>query len=343
MEISTKIPENKQKIVISGNNNLLAKSYLTPLLHSNGAFWLCVNNNYEIKKLYDLINWWYLETKTNLPSIITWPSETELTAKQYYLLIKSNKVIIITTPNNLLEKVITIEEFNNQTLTLSVGNKINHIEVKKHLVNLEYEANKQADDIGLFSQRGHIIDIWSPQNPYPLRIELDNDKIENIYSIDLLSKKKLKLHKEINILPVKLNTSFKTSLLSLINERHNILIDQSSLLDISQILETNFKHIFEIKPIQEKGSIITLNNSNYFYNNYLGLKEYISKFKPHIITQDKNRVNNLLHEFKINTTVSEFKLFTIPGIEDINNNKHFLTDANIFKSETTHTNTKNNI
>jgi len=52
-----------------------------------------------------------------------------------------------------------------------------------------------------FSIRGGIIDIWSPQDEHPLRIELFGEKIESLRRFDLLTQRSIKKIKEAEIIP----------------------------------------------------------------------------------------------------------------------------------------------
>ena len=348
VETSIRLPQNSQKIAtaksgappkavaISGSNNTFAKVYLTPLLQSSGVFWLCVDNDYELKKTYDLLCWWYKQTNIK-PTIIVWPDNAAITSWQLFQLTNS-KPIIITTPNNLLIKTISLQDFNSKTISINLNDKINLAQLKEKLINNGYEVNTQADEVGLVAYRGYILDIWSPQYQFSIRLELDNDKVEKIYSINSLTKKKQEVLDAIDILPININAKQKVKVLSLVNDTHSILIDQLSLYDNPDIGNADFKHVFEIKPIHEESSIITLHNTNYWHNNLPGLKQYLIDNQVTIITQSKKRVSDLLDTLKARANIIEFSKFTFPSIEDRDRNCYFLTDANLFKAETTNRN-----
>ncbi|MFW0862129.1 MAG: DEAD/DEAH box helicase [Candidatus Komeilibacteria bacterium] len=295
-------------------------------------FWLCINNDYELVRIYKLITWWYKQNNIKTPHIITWADNTELSSLQYFNLINKDNVLIITTPDNILSKVISIEEFKKQSINIKSEDKINLSTLKELLVNNGYEVNTQADQVGLFSYRGFVIDIYSPQYSNPIRIELDNDIVKSLHEIDNVNKKKVKALDSIKIIPNILNSKLKESVLNIASNQ-NILIDQNTLIDYPEIENNNIDNIYIIQPLHEDEAKLILKNTNYFHNNLPSLKKYIANNKPEIITQNKTRVKNLFKELNINSPILEFKDFTFPGLEDVKNNKIYLTDANIFKIE----------
>jgi transcription-repair coupling factor len=340
VETSIKLPENKQKIAISGSDNTFSKIYLTPLIHETGAFWLCVGNDFEIKKSFDLLCWWYKQSNIELPSIVLWPTNAELSSHQFYQLHSSKHVVVITTAENLLSKTISVKDFNRKKISIKINDEINLSQIKQQLVANGYEVNTHADTVGLIAYRGFVLDIWSPQHSYPIRIELDNNKVVKINSINIKTKKKHKVLNSILALPMDISTKRKINLLSILNKSHSILINQSSLYKYPDIGNADFKHIIEIGPIHEVSSTVHLQNTNYFHNNPSGLKEYLNKHEATIITQSKQRISALLDDIKMNANIVEFKKFTFPGIEDKTYNNHFLTDTNLFKTEVVAVKTK---
>lgn len=339
MEITRKLPK---KYIISGNNNILNRAYLTPLLYKNGVFWHCVSNDYEIARLNKLLKWWFKQEKINKPNILLWPNDKELTPEHYYHIISTSNNIIITTPTNILSKTINLKEFEDNIILIHKGDKLNLPDIKSRLIKIGYEVNTQADDKGLISYRGFILDIWSPQLNNPIRIELDNDTVKDISIINNETKKKIKSLERVQIIQAVLNSKLKTPLLSIL-DKHNILIDNSEIIEHPEIEESFLNNIYAIKPIHEEKSIASLRNTDYFHGNPRGLKKYIEDNKPNIITQSKDRIEHLLNELKVNTNISEFKDFLFPGMEDRKRDKHYLTDINIFKAEVIKVNKQDNV
>ncbi|MCK4648891.1 DEAD/DEAH box helicase, partial [bacterium] len=71
----------------------------------------------------------------------------------------------------------------------------------KGLVSSGYEGTPMIERRGEFSVRGGIIDIWSPQEENPLRIELLGEKIESLRRFDPVTQRSIERLKEAQIIP----------------------------------------------------------------------------------------------------------------------------------------------
>ena len=81
--------------------------------------------------------------------------------------------------------------------------RINIEEILSNLVAFGYKRCDQTLEEGDFSQRGEIIEIFPLGFESPIRIELDNDKIDRIASYVLLTGKRLEDHNAVILLPIK--------------------------------------------------------------------------------------------------------------------------------------------
>lgn len=78
-------------------------------------------------------------------------------------------VMQFTLPKDILE---------TRTLHIKIGESIDREQLTEALTTLGYLRCEQVDAPGQYSVRGSIIDIFSPQNPLPLRAELWGDEID---------------------------------------------------------------------------------------------------------------------------------------------------------------------
>ena len=58
-------------------------------------------------------------------------------------------------------------------------------QVIKYLNIYQYTKVMRIDDIGQYRQSGEIIDIFSPINDKPIRLNFNGDKIDTIKNIDI--------------------------------------------------------------------------------------------------------------------------------------------------------------
>ncbi len=89
-----------------------------------------------------------------------------------------------------LQHTIPPDELQNRTRTLQTGQTISMAELTGVLVNCGYERAEQIDGPGQFSQRGGILDFFTPDVPYPIRVEFWGDEIDTLSYFDLESQRR---------------------------------------------------------------------------------------------------------------------------------------------------------
>ncbi|MEJ7846902.1 MAG: transcription-repair coupling factor [Pyrinomonadaceae bacterium] len=71
------------------------------------------------------------------------------------------------------------------------------------LVSAGYVREEPLNNIGQFSVRGGIIDVWSPDSPAPLRIEFFGDTVDSIRAFDPETQLSTEQMKEVSIAPMR--------------------------------------------------------------------------------------------------------------------------------------------
>ncbi|MFP5518385.1 MAG: transcription-repair coupling factor [Bdellovibrionia bacterium] len=87
--------------------------------------------------------------------------------------------IFICPVEGLLQKTIPYSLFKKHSRVFHVGDELPS-DLNNFLFELGYRASPLVEDIGHYSIRGGIVDIYSPYYEQPLRIELFGDQIESI-------------------------------------------------------------------------------------------------------------------------------------------------------------------
>ncbi len=95
--------------------------------------------------------------------------------------------VIITTPVSLLQKIDPPEEIRRRASYLKVEDTIDRDFLIEWLVESGFERMPAIEEIGQFSARGGIVDVFSPEAEAPYRIEFFDDTIESIRQFDVLS------------------------------------------------------------------------------------------------------------------------------------------------------------
>ena len=109
--------------------------------------------------------------------------------------------LVICPVKTLLEKFPAEEFFEQNSLKIKVGDEVNLKELSQKLVNLGYKRATMVSDIGEFSIRGDIADVFSLDDN-PVRIELWGDEVVDIRYFNNETQKSVEKAKEVEILPV---------------------------------------------------------------------------------------------------------------------------------------------
>lgn len=101
---------------------------------------------------------------------------------------KGNK-IVLSPLQSALQKTLSKKELKKNYLSWEKKSKLPFGEVEQILLDLGYKRSSVVSDKGEFAIRGGILDIFSPADTSPYRIEIFDDKIESIRKFDNVSQK----------------------------------------------------------------------------------------------------------------------------------------------------------
>jgi len=71
-----------------------------------------------------------------------------------------------------------------------------------HLESVGYARHEPVEMVGQFSVRGGIVDVFSPESPRPVRLELFGDEVESIREFDVSSQRSTGPREEVTLLPL---------------------------------------------------------------------------------------------------------------------------------------------
>ncbi|MFI3299824.1 MAG: transcription-repair coupling factor [Candidatus Gastranaerophilales bacterium] len=109
--------------------------------------------------------------------------------------------LIIAPIKSLLELFPDEKFLSDNTIEIKVGDEINVDDFLKKLAHLGYKRSTMVSDIGEFSARGDIIDVFALEK-HAFRIELWGDEIVDIRIFDNETQKSIKKIKDAKILPL---------------------------------------------------------------------------------------------------------------------------------------------
>jgi transcription-repair coupling factor (superfamily II helicase) len=110
-------------------------------------------------------------------------------------------VLIVTYPKALSEKVVTRKTIQNNTLKLTIKEKISISFIVEILNEYSFERTDFVFEPGQFSVRGGIVDIFSFSNNEPFRIEFLGDEVDSIRTFNPSDQLSISKLNEAYILP----------------------------------------------------------------------------------------------------------------------------------------------
>ena len=210
--------------------------------------------------------------------------EQEKSAKK-----NENRLIVITTIEAMMQKMISKEEVYKALLEFKVGKCFNLEELKQSLIHLGYERADIVDGKGQFSVRGGILDIGTT-NTQGVRIEFWGDEVDSIRSFSITSQRSNKMIEEARIYP-----------------SHELIVTKN-IDEICKQIETkkenaseeNAKNITEDIELIRNGDYISKVDKyfNEFYDKQSSFMEYIGE--DYLICLDDIEKINVRQENIIN-------------------------------------------
>jgi transcription-repair coupling factor (superfamily II helicase) len=180
----------------------------------------------------------------------------------HQLMEASTPLIVVTTVDALLQKLIPRQEIGRYAELVIAGEEIDRDGLISKLLIGGYSKTAVVEEFGDFSVRGGIIDVFSPLYDSPLRIEFFGDLVESLRFFSASNQRKIKDIDEAVILPAReliLNKNFIPHIISRIRALANEL--DVPLSHARKIIDT----------IRHEGDVP-------------GLESLISLFYPHLDT-----------------------------------------------------------
>ena len=120
-----------------------------------------------------------------------------------YKLVEESAPILIATPAALMQRVIPKETLKQSYLYLVAGQDLRRETLLEHLVQWGFQNVPLVEERGDFSQRGGIVDLYSPGYGRPLRLEFDGDQLESIREFNPANQRTECVLEEMLLLPMK--------------------------------------------------------------------------------------------------------------------------------------------
>lgn len=197
-------------------------------------------------------------------------------------IIKNKPQLIVTNTDGLLKNVMSTTMLKESILTFKVNDIYEIEDIVEELVIRGYKKSAITTEIGTFSVRGSIIDIYPINEEEPIRLNFFDNEIETIKKINIETQISRENIKKIDIYPL-YEIYYKKEEISKIQKRIAAKYKESDkakkIIDgLSEYtnLEQLYIYLPEIDP-DFQNIVSFINNPICFYENYPELIEYETK------------------------------------------------------------------
>ena len=184
-------------------------------------------------------------------------------------LFDSNEYTVILSIEALMDKLISKSIFESNIINKKVSDIINLADISKKLMYMGYERVSQVENKGQFSIRGGIIDIYPQTETNAYRIELWDEEIDSIRTMNVESQRSIDKIEEIQIYPAREVIVNKQIIQEAIKK---IKKDRNDLIDVFK--ENNKKD--EIQRIKNSVNVLVEKIEN--QKTFNGIEGYIEYF-----------------------------------------------------------------
>jgi transcription-repair coupling factor (superfamily II helicase) len=132
---------------------------------------------------------------------------TSLSALAQYHLPGSHKPdqagVVIASLRAVMTRTLPRRDFILASKPLRVNQQVNPEALRRNWVEMGYESVDVVLDHGQFSQRGGILDVWAPSEPFPSRLEFFGDEIDTLRQFDPTTQRTVRGINEVTITPAR--------------------------------------------------------------------------------------------------------------------------------------------
>jgi transcription-repair coupling factor (superfamily II helicase) len=111
--------------------------------------------------------------------------------------------VVVTSVDGILEKILPVNHYLDNRMNIKVAEDINLEDFLEFLQTTGYSREEIVETKGSYSLRGGILDVYSPNYDYPVRIELFDEEIDSIRSFDPETQKSIEKMDMIEIISAK--------------------------------------------------------------------------------------------------------------------------------------------
>jgi transcription-repair coupling factor (superfamily II helicase) len=216
------------------------------------------------------------------------PSLLKLRLETLQHLVESGQGVIVSTVEGLMSRVPLPEKFVDHQYYIKVNSTYIFDEFLMNLQNAGYTREEIVEDVGQFTVRGGIIDIFPWTSSDPVRVEFFGDQIDSIRTFNVISQRSIDTINGVELLPNLDNDENTGSLFDFFSDEALLIIEDRGIFnDRVQSYEDQInasyrkllsEDVYPEKPANRYLDKKTLNNSlakfPSFYTGLLSEKDF---------------------------------------------------------------------
>ncbi len=184
-------------------------------------------------------------------------SSTILQIETLKSLATGKRLIIVASPNSIVEKIPPPENFNRTIIDIEVNKEYNFQKFIEQLEQIGFDRKNFVESYGDFAVRGGIIDVFPYVGENPIRLEFWGDTVESIREFDVLSQRSIQELKSASIVPALTTDDTETtpmhtaSLFDYLNKDAIIILDEPEIIkrEIDEFRKESVTNLFTYEEI----------------------------------------------------------------------------------------------
>ncbi|HEU4440134.1 MAG TPA: transcription-repair coupling factor, partial [Methylomirabilota bacterium] len=146
-------------------------------------------------------------------------------------LLDGDAVAIVATPSGLSIPVPPPESFERRTFTLTVGESSDREILFELLEAAGYERVETVMEVGQWSVRGGIVDVFSPTHDRPVRAEFMGDEVESLRLFDPTTQRSTGTLTELTVLPIGTKDTAPVTLMDYVPPGTLVVLEDPAMLE----------------------------------------------------------------------------------------------------------------
>lgn len=214
-------------------------------------------------------------------------------------LINSSKNVLIMPVKSVFEKFPSKEFISRNSLEIKIDDEIDIRDLSSKLVGLGYRKSTMVVDVGEFSVRGDIVDVYS-LSENPVRIELWGDTVVDIRTFDNKTQRSIEKIKNVTIKPLYkfiLNEATKKAFESELKKNNEKFLKGLGE-DKKEVAELKYNEV--VRKVKEEGYFEGIEYFEPYLNKDLKTVLEVFDEKYTLVFDDYSQVKNKLEYLDLN-------------------------------------------